>query len=179
MYLFNRFRNIKSVTPETLVLPKSVDKDLFLDEQEPESANNEKQQNHLETFLNQNFEWQGYNDGYSYPETDYLETKLKVFRAEFRLAIDKCLDIKRGEIGELRLHIIKTAGISPRLEAQLEEKVKLQEVNFHELDMQKILSVEDEGMVSSVIHEYRLGFIKGVEKFQQEKLFAGSTGLFN
>jgi adenine/guanine phosphoribosyltransferase-like PRPP-binding protein len=65
------------------------------------------------------------------------------------------------------------------LASQLAEKTKLVEANIHELDIQKILSIENEGIVSSAVHAYRLGFIKGVEKFQQEKLFAGSTGLFN
>lgn len=189
MSMFNFFRrnksaNIQETTVDHPVMTnagsKQVDPALFVDEKEPEPTQGaSKPVNHIEVFLNQNFEWQGYNDGYSYPETEYLEIKLKQMKADFRLAVDKCLDIKRSEVGELRMHIIKTAGISDRLESQLSEKAKQLEVNIHELDMQKILSIEDEGIVSSAVHAYRLGFIKGVEKFQQEKLFAGSTGLFN
>ncbi len=159
---------------------KMVDKSLFVEDQEPESKTIVKLQvNQLEVFMDQNFEWQGYNDGYGHPDTDFLETKLKMLRSDFRYAVDKYLDSKRSELGELRLHIIKTDGISTRLAAQLNERAKQFEINIHELDTQKVLSVADEGMVSSAIHAYRFGFIKGVEKFQQEKLFAGSTGLFN
>lgn len=159
---------------------KLVDKNLFVDEEEPESQIPLKKQiNPIEIFLNQNFEWQASNDGYSYPESEYLKNKLKLIKADFRFAVDKYLDTKRSELGELRIHVIRTAGISASLEAQLNEKIKFLEINIHELDMQKILAVEDEGVVASAVHAYRLGFIKGVEKFQQEKLFAASTGLYN
>lgn len=158
----------------------AVDRQLFIEEEAPELKNPVKKTiNPIEVFLDQNFEWQGYNDGYSHPETDYLVNKLKIFRSEFRLAVDKCMDTRRTEVGDLKLHLIQTNGISPRLEAQLNEKVRQVEVTIHELDIQKILSLEDEGMISTAIHSYRLGFIRGLERYQQEKLFAGSTGLFN
>ena len=159
---------------------KIVDRNLFVDDEAPELKTPVKKPiNHIESFMEQNFEWQGYNDGYSYPETDYLENKLKLIKADFRFAIDKSLDAKRAELCEFKLNVIKSAGISERLEVQLNEKIKFLEINIHELDVQKILSIENEGVVASAVHGYRLGFIKGVEKFQQEKLFAGSTGLYN
>lgn len=189
MTFFKLFRRSKKIlnqkipAEQTLPIAESavvVDRNIFVDEQEPEMKTPVKKLvNHIEAFMDQNFEWQGYNDGYSYPDTEYLENKLKLIKSDFRFAVDKYLDAKRTELGELKLHVIKTAGISQMLEAQLNEKMKQLEVNIHELDMQKILSIENEGIVSSAAHAYRLGFIKGVEKYQQEKLFAGSTGLFN
>lgn len=189
MSLFNLFRRNTQVanqnaTTDSGLLPfttlKPVDAALFVEEHQPDMVSvSQKQGNHIEKFLEQNFEWQGYNEGYSHPEADFMDTKLSLIKANFRIAIDKAMDAKRTELGELKLHVIKTAGISSRLQAQLNEKIKLHEVNIHELDTQKILSIEDEGIVSSAVHAYRLGFIKGVEKYQQEKLFAVSTGLFN
>lgn len=159
---------------------KLVDRNLFVEDEAPEIKTPfKKVVNHIEAFMDQNFEWQGSNDGYCYPESEYLDNKLKLIKADFRFAVDKYLDAKRSELGELKLHVIKTAGISNSLEAQLNEKIKFLEINIHELDMQKILSIENEGIVASAVHGYRLGFIKGVEKFQEEKLFAGSTGLYN
>ena len=174
-------REVTSAKPGSIAdSAKMVDHNLFVDEQEPEIQTPVKKQvNHIESFMDQNFEWQGNNDGYGYPASEYLENKLKLIKADFRFAVDKYLDAKRSELGELRMHVIKTSGISERLEAQLNEKIKFLEINIHELDMQKILSIENEGIVASAVHAYRLGFIEGVEKFQQEKLFAGSTGLYN
>ena len=189
MSLFNFFRRNKTVATQEIPAEqpasvaetvKIVDRNLFIDEQEPESKNPVKKQiNPVEVFLDQNFAWQGYNDGYAQPEAEYLESKLKFIRSEFRLAIDKSIDIRRSEVGELRLHLIQTSGISNRLEAQLAEKIKQLETNIHELDTQKILSVEDEGIVGPAVQAYRSGFIKGLRQYQQEKLFAGTTGLFN
>jgi hypothetical protein len=161
------------------ILP-NVDRALFLDENEPETfITSDTKSTALDQFLEQNYESMGYKDGYAYPENEYLENKIKLMKAEFKFAVDKHLDSLRSEVAELKIHIIKTHGISDRLEAQLNEKVKHHEMNIHELDMQKILSTDDEGFISSTVYAYRLGFIKGVEKYQQEKLFIGNTGLFN
>ncbi len=186
MLLFSFFRrpknSVNNVATDTTVAEPviQVDRNLFVDEEAPELKNPVKKiTNPIEVFLDQNFEWQGYNDGYSHPETDYLNNNLAQIRSEFRLAVDKCMDIKRTELGELKLHLIDAEGISSRLEAKLKEKISQLEVTIHELDTQKILSAENEGIVSTAIHAYRIGFIKGLERYQQEKFFADSTGLFN
>lgn len=186
MSFFNFFRRNKSAvinqdTDTALAEPVTkIDRSLFVEEDAPELKNVvRKPVNPIELFLDQNFDWQGYNDGYGHPETEYLENKLALIRSEFRLAADKCLDMRRAEIGELKLHLIQTSGISNRLEAQLAEKIKQLEALIHELDTQKVLSVENEGMVAPAVYAYRIGFIRGLERYQQEKLFAGSTGLFN
>lgn len=186
MSLFNFFRRPKNsvhntATDTTVAEPViQVDRNLFVEEEAPELKSPvKKAANPIEVFLDQNFEWQGYNDGYSHPETDYLDNKLSQIRSDFRLAVDKCMDIKRTELGELKLHLIDAEGISSRLEAKLKEKIRQLEVTIHELDTQKILSAENEGIVSTAIHAYRLGFVKGLERYQQEKFFAESTGLFN
>ncbi len=186
MSIFNFFRrnhsSVNNLGVDTAIAEPmtKVDRSLFVEEEAPELKNAAKKMiNPIEVILEQNFDWQGYNDGYSHPETEYLENMLSLIRSEFRLAVDKCIDIRRAEIGELRLHQIQTSGISNRLEAQLAEKIKQLEALIHELDTQKILSVENEGMVAPAVYAYRIGFIRGLEQYQQEKLFAGSTGLFN
>jgi len=186
MSIFNFFRrnhsSVNNLGVDTAIAEPmtKVDRSLFVEEEAPELKNAAKKMiNPIEVILEQNFDWQGYNDGYGHPETEYMENKLSLIRSEFRLAVDKCIDIRRAEVGELRLHQIQTSGISNRLEAQLAEKIKQLEALIHELDTQKILSVENEGMVAPAVYAYRIGFIRGLEQYQQEKLFAGSTGLFN
>lgn len=186
MSIFNFFRRSKTTvntpsTESTAVEPViSVDRNLFVEDEAPDPKNFvSKETNHIEVFIEKNYEWQGYNDGYSHPDAEYLQHSLAKLRSEFRLCVDKCMDEKRSELGGLKLHLIDTEGVSPRLEAKLKEKIRQIEVVIHELDTQKILSVEAEGIIAPAIHGYRLGFIKGLESYQQEKLFAGSTGLFN
>jgi hypothetical protein len=157
-----------------------VDYNLFVDEQPPYLKEAQKQpSNSIEKFMNQNFQSDGYKNGYDFPETEYLESKIKLIKSDFRLVIDMAIDNKKAELYELKLHFIKVSGISQRLEAQLEEKIKFVEKDIEELEKQKNLSVDNEGIIASSIHAYRLGFIQGIEKYQQEKFFAVTTGLFN
>ncbi len=189
MSLFNFFRRSKLSQEQTATDSsvetfaadtRTVDVTLFVDEQQPDLLSSSlKLENHIEVFLRQNFDWMGYNDGYSHPEKDYMNERLKLIRADFRMAADRTMENKRNSLGDLKMHAIKTAGISERLELQLNEKIKQLEVIIHELDMQKILSIENEGMIASAIYAYRLGFIRGLDKLQKEKFFAESTGLFN
>lgn len=159
---------------------KYIDRNLFVDE---EGAIQDRRSlmsvNPLESFLHQDFELIGFQEGYSYPEAEFMNGKLKVLRSDFRLSVDRLMDTKRLETGELRLQLIKITGISAIIEEQLKERIKQVEIQIHELDTQKILSIEGEGIVSGALHHYRIGFIKGVERYQQEKFFASSTGLFN
>ena len=170
MSLFKFFRrgnsSVNNQVADTAVAEPvtTVDRSLFVEDTAPELKNPVKKAvNPIEVFRDQNFEWQGYNDGYSHPETEYLDNKLTLIRAEFRLAVDKCLDMRRTETGELRLHMIQVSGISSRMEAQLAEKNKQLEALIHELDMQKILSVENEGMVAPAVQSYRIGFVRVLE----------------
>lgn len=189
MSLFNFFRRNKSSKASVLSNVQSdsitggtstVDASLFVDEQQPEMLSSpQKQDSHIQVFLGQNFDWQGYNDGYCHPDTDFMNDRLRLIKADFRLAVDKSMELQRNAVGDLKLHAIRTAGISERLELQVQEKIKQLEIVIHELDMQKILSVENEGMIASAVYAYRLGFIRGLNKLQDEKFFAESTGLFN
>ncbi|RZK13241.1 MAG: hypothetical protein EOO46_00090 [Flavobacterium sp.] len=186
MKLFNFFgsKTINNPTEQNdaraTELPTIVDRTLFIEDEAPETTNAKPATvSDLKVFLEKNYEWMGFNDGYAQPDADYMNNRISALRAHFRLAIDKSLDTQRIEVSELKLHLIDVEGISPRLEAKLKEKISQLEINVHELDIQKVLSVEDEGYVAPVIHSYRLGFIRGLGNYQQEKLFAGSTGLFN
>ena len=151
MSLFNFFRRTKPSQEQIVTdsMPDAlnnetriVDASLFVDDQQPDLlSGSAKQENHIQVFLEQNFDWMGYNDGYSHPETDYMNNRLKLLRADFRLAIDKSMEAKRTALGDLKMHAIKTAGISERLELQVNEKIKQLEVVIHELDIQKIYLV--------------------------------------
>lgn len=187
MSLLNFIRGNKQTVSKELsggqpngdVSAKTIAQDLFVDNEGPESQTEAaKPKNILEQFLDQDFELIGYQDGYLYPEAEFLDTKLRIIKADFLKVVDVCVDNMRTEVGELKLHKIKVSGMSSRIEAQIDEKVKILESLIHELDVQKVISIEDNGIVSSAVHGYRLGFLKGVNRYQEEKLFAKSTGLF-
>ncbi|RYE58025.1 MAG: hypothetical protein EOP48_04510 [Sphingobacteriales bacterium] len=182
MAFFNLFRKAESKVSEAIA-PQSellVNENVFVDQQPPlqKEATVLSSASLIEGFFRADYEQKGYNDGYIYPNGDLLDNKIKQLKTGFRLILDQTLDGKRKEIGDLQLHLIGTKGISERLEESLKERIKQLENIIHELDIQKVLSVEEEGIIAPVVQAYRIGFIKGVEHYNQEKLFAGSTRLF-
>lgn len=185
MSFFNFFGRNKNNRNSQISLEKieetDIDEALFVDSNKPmqQLDTPEIVSNPVCLFLERNFESQGYNDGYACPNAELLEISMRRIRSEFRVAVDRCIDKLRTEINELRKDIINTTGISDRLVSQLKEKIVHLEQLLHEWDTQKILSVEDEGMVGPSIYSYHRGFIKGLNRFQEEKHFGNSTGLFN
>jgi len=180
MSLFNFFRKSEKAV-ETQVehaLEPTVSESLFVDTEEPAVAETEKKQSAISAFLCKDYMKMGFHDGYLYPNGELMEANIKKLRSDFRMAVDQVIDEKRSAINELKLHQINTRGISERLEEELSQKAQELGNLIHELDTQKILSVENEGLISGSLNDYRIGFIKGVEQYRQEKLLAGSTRLF-
>lgn len=132
----------------------------------------------LEKFLRVDYEWYGYSDGYANPSADFLDMKLRTIRSDFRLELDRSLDDLRTRCSEARLHAIRISGMPGRMLSEIEEKIHQLDASIQELERQKVLSVDDEGMIASAISRYSVGFTKGVHRYQQEKHFASETGLF-
>jgi hypothetical protein len=180
MSLFKFFRKSEK-TVETQVdhaMEPPVSQALFVDAEEPRLVEPQQMKSAVGSFLDKDYMQKGYHDGYLYPNAELLEANIKKLRSDFRMAVDQLIDEKRSDINELKLHQINTKGISQRLEEELNQKVQELSNLIHEMDTQKILSVENEGWIAGVLNDYRIGFIKGVEQYRQEKLLAGSTRLF-
>jgi hypothetical protein len=176
MTLFNFFRkSVKEVTTTA----EEVDANLFADPTPPVTDVVSEVKNALPIFLGQDYSNRGFNDGYLYATAEVLEASLRKLRSDFRRSLDEDMDKKRAEISELRLHGINTKGVSERIDEMLAEKIKQQENLIQQLDIQKTYSVADEGMISSVLHDYKIGYIKGMEQYSREEFLCGSTGLFN
>ncbi len=180
MKLFNMFRKSeKAISNNADVVSDSVNRQLFVEEQAPVAEDQAIAGTLLTDFLNRNYEILGFNDGYTYPNAEVLNAKLRKLSTDFRIVLDKMIDEKRSCVNELKFHLINTRGVSERLEEGIHAKITEVENLVHELDLQKVLSVEDEGMIAPVINNYRLGFLQGLERYNQEKILACSTKLFN
>jgi len=158
-----------------------IDPSVFVEEQPPvESVQTSKSPSvsRLDKFFRTDHEWYGYKEGYANPSTDFMEMKLRAIRSEFRLELDRSLDELRSRCAAARIHVIKISGMPGRMELEIQEKIRQLETAIEDLERQKVLSVDDEGMISSAISRYIVGFTKGVRQYQQEKHFAFETGLF-
>jgi hypothetical protein len=157
----------------------NVMEDLFIDNTPP-ILDTAVQSQHISisSFLERDFHRKGYEDGYSWHSAEMLDNQIKAIKSEFRYFLDQKVDELRQEILKLSDQKINVSGLSERMTQQLQLRIDLLDVNVQRLDREKEFSSQDEGLVMKCINQYRDGFIRGMETYQEEKLFAGSTGLF-
>jgi hypothetical protein len=138
-----------------------------------------KKASDLAVFLKTDYLTEGFNIGYTYHSADQLEISLKHLKAMFRLLIDQGIDARVREIADLKQELIQSSGISERLKRQLELRIESLNENIERFQIEKELSVADEGMIARVVHSYNEGYMRGIEQYRKEKFIAGSTGFFN
>lgn len=158
-----------------------ISKDLFVDDTPPGEMRQEKpvSDSAVRRFLLADYGTQGFRDGHFLHSTDALESALRHLKSEFRLIVDEAVDKHQQDINGIKQHIIQTSGISERLQSQLELRIQSLTGIVQQLQREKELSIEEEGLVAKPLNSYRQGFLRGLEQYQLEKFIAGSTGLFN
>ncbi|MFH1121914.1 MAG: hypothetical protein V1775_19000 [Bacteroidota bacterium] len=132
----------------------------------------------LKTYLEQDFFRKGFDDGYNGHAAELLENKIRSMKADFRYNLNLKIDQARQEILKLDNHKINVEGMSERLVKQLDNQINAFKANMVELEAEIALADIDQGYVMIGVYQYRDGFIRGTEAYQEEKLIAGSTGLF-
>ena len=132
----------------------------------------------LKHYLEQDFFRTGYEDGYNGHSTELLENKIRSMKADFRYNLNLKIDRYRQETLKCENHKINIEGMSDRLYRQIDNQINAIKVNETELEAEIALATIDQGFVMVGIHQYRDGFIRGTEAYQQEKLIAGNIGLF-
>ena len=167
-----------STSNESVEIP-NLTQDLFVDNNPPSpEAPDQAQQIKISTFLDRDFHRKGFEDGYSWHSKEMLDNQIKSTKAEFRYFLDQKIDELHQTILKITDQKISAAGLSDTMTQQLQLRIDLLDVNIQRLEREKISSFDEEGLIMKAIHQYRDGFIKGMETYQEEKFFAGSTGLF-
>lgn len=153
---------------------------LFVNNQAPVLAREMEvdQSSSLKAYLEQDFFRKGFDDGYNGHSAELLENKIKSMKADFRYNLNLKIDATRQEILKLENHKINVEGMSDRLVRQIDNQINAIKANATELEAEIAMATIDQGYVMIGIHQYRDGFIRGTEAYQEEKVIAGSTGLF-
>jgi hypothetical protein len=153
---------------------------LFVNNQPPVELEKREGENSssLKTYLEQDFLRKGFEDGYNGHASELLENKIKSMKADFRYNLNLKIDQIRQEILKLENHKINVEGMSERLVQQLDNQINTFQANMTELEAEVALADIEQGYVMIGIFQYRDGFIRGTEAYQEEKIIAGSTGLF-
>lgn len=159
----------------------NVLEDLFVNNNPPtqeleQTADNPES---LKAWLEQDFSRKGFEDGYYGHSSEILENKIRSIKSDFRYRLDLKIDAARQEVMSLESHKIDVEGMSESMSRKAVLKVDTIKANITELEAEIALASIDEGHVMIAIHQFRDGFLRGTEAYQEEKLIAGSTGLFN
>jgi hypothetical protein len=162
-------------------LMPAITEDLFVDHHAPEFVQNEEKVTGIgiQAFLEQDFHHTGYNDGYNYHNQEIMLNRIKGIKETFRLLIDFTIERKRQKLLELRSHGIEIDGLSERIKRKVEAIETTYRDMIERLDREKERSADEEGWVMKPIYDYRDGFLRGAEQYNEEKIFATSTGMFN
>lgn len=180
--LFNRSGNNQNqIADHANVDEVNVLEDLFINNKAPEADSTlpKSSESSLKTYLEQDFFRKGYEDGYNGHSFELLENKILSMKADFRYNLGLKIDLARQDILKLQNHRTNMVGMSERLVLQIDNQINAINFNITELEAEIALSTIDSGHVMISIHHYRDGFLRGAEAYQEEKLIAGSTGLFN
>lgn len=146
-------------------------------EQEEKSAEKE---GHLKNFLNTNYYDRGFQDGYTYHSMDIHNARVNRLISEYLEIVEMTTSIMNAKVTEFKM-AIKSCQV-----AELEEQaVKLgHKAEDYLNDLDKLKSEKDlapckQGLIAKPLSLYKEGFIRGMSQYNEEKLFAGPTGLFN
>jgi hypothetical protein len=173
---------INNQAPDALVESNvNVLENLFVDNNPPAQDHEQVIENSssLKSWLEQDFSRKGFEDGYCGHSAEMLVNKVRSIKADFRFKLNLKIDAARQEVMSLESHKIDLQGMSESMVKKADIKINSIKTNITELEAEIALSTIDEGHVMIAIHQYRDGFIRGTEAYQEEKLIAGSTGLFN
>ena len=160
-----------------------VDEDLFVENKAPENEDSEQNKANSESlllqFLDQDFFNSGYQDGYHYHSQEMIANRIKQIKAEFRNVIDKVIENKRTKLTEFRCQGLDVEEVSDRLRKKIQLHIDSISASLDRLEKEKELSVSEEGLIMSPLHQFRNGFIRGLELYHEEKIIGDCTGLFN
>lgn len=132
----------------------------------------------VHNFLEKDYWQQGYNHALQFPTNDRKQSALQRIRADYRQALQQAAQVLIADKESHEQELLRMAGISDVLDAQLQRRNKELESLLAQITLQLELSIEDEGWVAPVLAAYNDGFVVGaMEYLRNNDLLGGVTGL--
>ncbi len=158
----------------------AVPENLFIEKDAPmePSVNPSVEGSKLAGFLGRDFRAIGYRDGYRYSSADVMDNAMRLIRSEFREIVDQMLEDCRDNISQLQNQAVELRHISLKAEEKVAIRIGMIQETIARLVMEKENSTMDEGLITKAIHQYRDGFIRGVNDNNDELLLMSYNGLF-
>lgn len=192
--LFGINKSEEMANTNTIGSPEAPEMDhlqkIFADDQPPVNHDEAKQkeqdekstkkEGELKEFLNSPYYDHGFQDGYRYHSMDVHNARVDTLINSFLEILEISISDINSKVTEFKM-AIKSCQV-----ADLEEQaVKLgHKAEDHLKDLDKLKSEIDmapfkQGLIAKPLSLYKEGYIRGMSQHNEEKLFAGPTGLFN
>jgi len=148
--------------------------DLFAEYSSPASSQAQvvKSEKPVKEFLDRNYEQQGRMAGYECHAHDMMPIYLSEIRTSFRLASDRMIQLAEIDLLGLRTQKNEIGESILSMKQSLELRINFLQSNIEEMRMQKILSVDDEGLLAPAVHSFTKGYRLGMQDYFQEKNFS-------
>lgn len=148
-------------------------------------VNNAKKENRamqrptaVHDFLGKNYWQTGFDHAVQFPTNDRKQSAITRIRADYRQALQQAEQLLFSEKESHEQEVLRMAGISDVLDAQLQRRKRELESLLSKITQQLELSVDDEGWVAPVLAAYNDGFVVGAMEYMRiNDLLGGLTGL--
>jgi hypothetical protein len=125
----------------------------------------------IRDFLSENFTFQGRKAGYEHHNLEYLQMHIQQLRARFRSACDQHLQLMENDLIQAKTIFIQIGDALPSEQAIMQMRIDKIISNMEEIRLQKVLSVESEGLISEPVHTFITGFHQGLSDYVDEVKF--------
>lgn len=166
------FKNIfgKRAGQQELLIPAPSQK-LFVETEPPTVGSENKQEKAIAIFLDENHFAAGLYAGYHLHCHDGLKIHLGQLRARFREAVDALTGGLEKLVIEKEMIQIQIGDMMPSQKQCLDVSIDQDKKTIEEAKFQKVLSIDDEGWISSAVSSFKLGYQKGMMDYFNEKDF--------
>jgi len=145
---------------------------LFAEHQPPVSeAQSSNEVKPIRDFLSENFAFQGRKAGYEHHNIEYLNMHIQQLRARFRSACDQHLQVLENDLIQAKTVFIQLGDALPSEQSIMQMRIDKINSNMEEVRLQKVLSVDSEGLISEPIHAFITGFHQGLSDYVAEVKF--------
>tara|TARA_B110000240_G_C13504799_1_gene455639 strand:- start:968 stop:1546 length:579 start_codon:yes stop_codon:yes gene_type:complete len=157
---------------------------LFVDNLKPKNNMNKLEQEinpkPLSIVLGKRWTSSGYDDGYSTPNAERMDIRIKAIISEISLAISKTIESLKNEKDLISNQIVslnsdKSMGVTSK-QLQLKKERLVEEIIS--LDEDKEMLYEHKGTFSKPIHEYVNGFSEGVNDCVKRNLLSKTFEIY-
>ena len=172
MTIFNKLFGKRSANTEAAAI-KDIgvpEAELFIQQEIPSDKDAGKKMR-KDIFGEREFYLEGRRAGYATHSADGIELFLAEIRASFRKALEEDKETLLRDQTDIQMCLIQIGDMLPSKKQCLELKMKLLSNKIDEYTLQQTISVDDEGFISSFIHDFRRGYRQGIEDYFEQNLF--------